>query len=116
MDEQIFRMYGNKIQLYHYKVIYYEDETPYEEYFVFLNEAEQSRDTNNGVLIEIDTTQNNWLEGLEVPNSSNPMIEAIELYKLGENGYKQKLLFEENKRNEQLRADIDYIMLMGGLI
>ena len=123
-----FRMYGRKIEIYHYKVDYTDTEetldltegvepipSPATEYFVNQEEAQSFATANQGALTEIDTTAYQWLDGIVVADTPNTFAEAIKIYELGQAGYEKMLAFEASKKNEQLRADLDYVMLMGGL-
>lgn len=123
-----FRMYGRKIEVYHYKIDYTTTEEvqnieedsesvffPATAYFTTLKEAQSFAEANEGTLIEIDTVSYEWLDGIIVADVPNTFAEAIKIYELGQDGYERMLAFEASKKNEQLRADLDYVMLMGGL-
>jgi len=56
-----------------------------------------------------------WMDGITVPDSTDPYAEAIKIYEMGEATYKARQTLAEKSKNEQLRADLDYVMLMGGL-
>lgn len=109
-----FRMYGQIVQLYHYKVDYIENEEPKTEYFPTEEEANYIANQTNGSVSEYDSTAFAWMEGLEVADVSNTYGEAVKIYNMGETEYNLQKAFEQAKKADQLRADLDYIMLMGG--
>ena len=123
-----FRMYGRKIEIYRYKVDYTATEEtpdlaegaesisfPATVYFTNREEAQGFATENEGTLTEIDTTAYQWLNGIVVADVPNTYAEALKIYELGQDGYERMLAFEASKKNEQLRADLDYVMLMGGM-
>lgn len=123
-----FRMYGRKIEIYRYKVDYTDTEetldftegaesipSPATEYFVNQEEAHSFATANQGTLTELDTTDYQWLDGIVVADMPNTFAAALKIYELGQDGYERMLAFETSKKNQQLRADLDYVMLMGGL-
>lgn len=57
-----------------------------------------------------------WMDGLTVPEGTvSPYNEAVRIAELGEDAYRQELTRAKSTDTAQLRADVDYIMLMGGL-
>ena len=109
-----FRMYGQIVQLYHYKVDYTENEEPKTRYFPTEEEANYIANEMSGTVNEYDSTAFAWMEGLDVGDSPNTYAEAIKIYEMGEAEYNRQKAFEQAKRADQLRADLDYILLMGG--
>lgn len=124
----MFRMYGRIIQLYRYKAAYTEkrpvtsegengepvfseEEIPVTGYFVTREEAEKT----GGTVTELDTSGYDWLDGLEVPDVPDTFAAAQEIADMGQAAYNAKLAREAAQSSEQLRADVDYVMLMEGL-
>ena len=56
-----------------------------------------------------------WMDGIIIDDDVDPASRAIEIYEMGEAAYKAQQVLVEKSKNEQLRADLDYVMLMGGL-
>lgn len=57
-----------------------------------------------------------WMDGLTVPDGTvSPYNEAVRIAELGEDAYLREVARAKSTDTAQLRADVDYIMLMGGL-
>lgn len=57
-----------------------------------------------------------WMDELTIPEGAvSPYNEAVRIAELGEDAYRQELARAKSTDTAQLRADVDYIMLMGGL-
>lgn len=54
-----------------------------------------------------------WMDGIQV-SGENPWEQAVAIYEMGEEAYKASVRREQVTNLEQLRADLDYVMLMGG--
>ena len=115
-----FQMYGRIIQIYRYSATYIErrpnranETNDIEVTRYFVNEKEAQR--KGGTVIALDTSTYEWLDGIEVDDVPNTYGEAIRIYNMGETAYKEELAFKSAKNFEQIRADLDYLMLMGGL-
>lgn len=54
-----------------------------------------------------------WMDGIQV-SGENSWEQAVSIYEMGEEAYKASLKREQSTNPEQLRADLDYVMLMGG--
>lgn len=124
----MFRMYGRIIEIYRYKLDYTEavpglDENgePIEtneertEYFIDAASAEEVHKGKGGTITKLNTADYEWLDGLEVADVDDTYAEAVKIYEMGKEAYERKLAFEQSKKSEQLRADLDYVMLMEGL-
>lgn len=55
------------------------------------------------------------MDGIEVADVPDTFAEAIRIYEMGPTAYAQKVAFDASKEADQLRADLDYMMLLGGL-
>ena len=60
---------------------------------------------------EIDQTENEWFEGLYFASYD----EAREVFSAGKEAYLQEQSLKEMTDNLRLRADIDFIAVMGGI-
>jgi len=115
-----FRMYGRTVQIYRYKAEYIEPLAPESEpepitgYYPTLEEA-HAASGEEGIITEMDTSKYEWLDGLEVPDVEDTYAEAVSIYNMGQAEYERMQAFEESKKAAQLRADLDYVMLMEGL-
>ena len=105
-----FGLLGNVIQLYHYQLAYTDkDGTQQIAYEIDMPniEATQQRlereECCNFIVSEIDTTEVNWLEGLDVGECN--MEKAIELWQMGEKAYNEML---NAPTTEQYLLDLDF--------
>ena len=112
----MFRMLGNKVELYRYKIIYTEDEVEMQENCISLehkNEIEQKL-TGKEIIFtttQIDQTNNEWMDGVKFDSYD----EALIVFNNGEQIYNQNTNLIMSTSNEQLRADTDYISIMVGV-
>lgn len=119
-----FRMCGRVVEVLHYQV-YYIDERINEDGntvrenvtvdFPTQEEAQIEANQTGGVIIELDTSAYEWMDGLEVADVPDTYAAALEVYQMGQEAWERKTAFEASKRAEQLRADLDFVMLIGGL-
>ncbi len=111
-----FRMLGRKIEIYRYKAGYKEKRLgeggqPFEEtvtgYFTTIEEAE----AKGGKATELDVSSYEWLDGIRVADVPDTYAEAVRICEMGQEAFEA-----ETRSNavEKLRADLDYVMLMGG--
>lgn len=92
-----FRMYGRIVQLFHWRVDYNIDDDSFTELFVTEEEANECVVRTSGIKSQIDTSEDDWFDGYEVPETTQPMNEAIKIYNRG-----LSALVRE-KRNQLLR-------------
>ena len=112
----MFRMLGNKVELYRYKIVYIENEEETVEYCVSDEHRDeiQQKLTEKGIefsIEAIDQTENEWFNGLEFDSYD----EALEVFNKGEQAYLQEKTVQELVDNLRLRSDIDYIAIMLGV-
>lgn len=122
--EYPFRMSGQTVEVYRYQVDYTE-ERPNESgemvqesvttYCPTQEEADAVAEQTGGTITQLDASVYEWMDGLIMPDVPDTYAEAVKVYEVGEAEYRRRLAFEEKKRADQLRADLDYVMLMGGL-
>ena len=63
---------------------------------------------------KIDNDGYEWIDGVELPVGSNE--EAEKVISMGEEQYRYKKSIDERTSPEQMRADIDLIMIVGDLL
>lgn len=121
--EYPFRMSGRVVAVHHFQVRYLEErlrldgETIQEAvntYFHTQEEAQAVANRKRGTVSELDASSYQWMDGLEVTDVPDTYAEAVKLYEMGEAAYQRQVAFDAAKRADQLRADLDYVMLMGG--
>lgn len=90
-----FRMYGRIIQVYRYKAVYMERQpgedgemTEVEMTSFFPTETEAQR--TGGTVTALDATEYEWLDGLEMPDVPDTYAEAIKVYEMGEEAYREQ--------------------------
>lgn len=122
--EYPFRVYGRTVEVYHFQIDYTEErigengeveQVPSVRYCHSREEADAVAFQTGGTVTDLDATAYEWLDGLVMPDVPGTYGEAIKVYKMGEVAYQRTVSFEAAKQNEQIRADLDYVMLMGGL-
>lgn len=125
-----FRLYGNKIQVYHWKAEYTENGETVTKYFPSKREAEAT----GGTVSQIDSSEYDWLDEIEIPDSKDPYAEAMKIYKEGKNFYQEKENFgtnlekadkvkisnsvEEDTKSKlnRFKADLDYLAALQDVI
>lgn len=116
----LFRMCGRIVQIYRYQAYHLEIVNPEEEpelvtsYYPTLEEAEAVT-SEDDTLTELDTSTYEWMDGIEVPDVDDTYAEAVKIYDMGKEAYMRQLSLKKNQTTAQLRADLDYVMLMEGL-
>ena len=109
----MFRMLGNKVELYRYKVTWQEEEGEMTENCISEQhklEVEQKL-TEQGISFittPINQTRNEWFNGLEF----NSYDEALKVFNAGRTAYEQEKQQAELSDNLRLRADVDYLAIM----
>lgn len=78
-------------------------------------EADALAERTGGSIAVLDTAAYDWLDGIEVADVPDTYAAAVEIYEMGREAWERRAAFEESKKADQLRADLDYVMLMGGL-
>ena len=61
------------------------------------------------------SSDDEWMDGLEVADVPDTYAEAMRIYSLGEQAYKQQIEDSKKRNAEQLRADIDFLSIMTGV-
>lgn len=122
--EYPFRMSGQTVEVYRYQVDYTE-ERPNKDgemvqeavttYCPTKEEANAIAEQTGGTVTALDASAYEWMDGLIMPDVPDTYAAAVEVYQMGEAEYRRRLAFEAKKKADQLRADLDYVMLMGGL-
>lgn len=98
-----FRMYGRLIEIYRYQVDYIENidkvdedgnvvekQTSFTDYFPTKEMAEDVATLKKGKITELDSTSYEWLDKIEVDDVPDTYAEAVKIFEMGENIYKEK--------------------------
>lgn len=119
-----FRMYGRVVEVLHYQATYTEqhptqDGEPTDVIttigFPTQEEAQAVAAQYGGTVTPLDSSAYDWMDGLEVADVPDTYAEAMRIYELGQEAYTRQADLKQRSQSEQLRADLDYIMLMEGL-
>ena len=110
-----FRLCGRTVQVCRYLVSYIEHGVERIDRLPTREEADAVALQTGGEVESLDASAYEWMDGIEVPDVPDTYAEAERIAQLGQEGYSRKKVFEVSKSPDQLRADVDYIMLMGGL-
>lgn len=111
----MFRMYGNQVEVLRYQVDYTENEEQFTAYAATEKEAGEIAKHYNGVKTALAPSDDEWMDGLEVADVPDTYAEAMRIYSLGEQEYKQQVEDSKKRNAEQLRADIDFLSIMTGV-
>lgn len=107
-NKPIIRTQGNVIQLLRYQVTYKVQPTGEKEEIdvsictATIEEAEFEKERTGGTITPIDTTGQEWLDGIHVGDTNMPYDMALEIVEMGEQGYKEYLVQEKKKDPENL--------------
>lgn len=107
-------MYGRKIEVLHYQIDYAEDNEKRTDYAATEEEANELSRMTGGTVSTLPQSDDEWMDGLVVDDVPDTYGEAMHIYALGKTAYAEEKRAAEFSTSAQLRADIDYIMLMGG--
>lgn len=103
-----------KVALYELSVIDDSGKLIYKKPCLTMKEAEAEIEVYpKSTVTELDNPPK-WMDGIQV-TGNNPWEQAVVIYEMGEEAYKASLRREQSTNPEQLRADLDYVMLMGGV-
>ena len=111
----MFRMYGNQVEVLRYQVDYTENAEQFTIYAATEEEADEIAQRYNGVKTSLASSDDEWMDGLEVADVPDTYAEAVRVYSLGKQAYKQQVEDSKKQNAEQLRADIDFISIMTGV-
>lgn len=111
----MFRMCGNRVEILRYQIDYTENEEYHTTYAATEEEADEIAQRYNGVKTSLASSDDEWMDGLEVADVPDTYAEAMRIYSLGEQAYKQQIEDSKKRNAEQLRADIDFLSIMTGV-
>ena len=103
-----FRMYGEIVEIYHYKVDCTEQIDPegepeaVTEYTPYQDEAQAIADKHGGTVTALDTSDYEWMDGLELGTYDD----AMTAYDLGETAYNAKVQKEQAMSLEAQITDL----------
>jgi len=112
-------MYGRQVEVFHWKAEWEKNYTDEKgnpavftktAYFPTREEAE----ITGGTITPVDSSAYDWMDGFIMPDVPDTMAEAVKIFEMGQAAYEAKCKRETAQKPEQIRADIDYMMLMGG--
>ena len=78
-----FRMYGRIVQLHRWRVDYVQDGKQVSEGYPTEAEADVIVQRTGGTKTAIDTSNDEWIDGMEVADVPQPMEEALRIYNQG---------------------------------
>lgn len=78
-----FRMYGEIVEIYRYKIDYSEAEEAVTEYAVYQDEAQSIAERHSGTVTSLDASSYEWIDGM----SFSTRDEAAAFYDLGKDAY-----------------------------
>lgn len=116
----MFRMYGRIVQILHYqstsKKLYSRTDGEIEEIETvhYAPTYEEASALGENVT-PLPPSDDEWMDGIEVPDVPDTRAAADAIYKMGKEAWEFQKQLETAQRPEKLRADIDYVMLMGGI-
>lgn len=108
----MLRMYGTTVQICRYRVEWTDASNDMSRYAYTEAEANVLAERYNGTITKLDTSQEDWMDGM----TFNSRDEAVAWSEKGEAAYKAMLQEQQRMSMEQLRADIDFSMAMGGYV
>lgn len=72
-----------------------------------LSEATQIVDIHGGEIEKIDTTEHEWLDGIEVADVPDTFVEAVKIYEMGQAAY-QELLNTPTPEEDTMAMMVDH--------
>ena len=118
-----FRMYGRVIEINRYSVTYKEqlpeipspdsEETPQQEsierieYVPTQEEANAIAERTSGTVTALDTSEYEWLDGIEVSDVPDTFAEAVKIYDMGQAAY-QELLNTPTPEEDTMAMMVDH--------
>lgn len=107
----MFRMYGRIVEVHHFRVDYTEDEEQRTDYCPTEEEANAIAERTGGVVTPLEAGDDAWMDGIKVDDVPDTYGEAMRVYEMGEAAWKVRKTPEE-----QLRADVDFLSAMTGVM
>lgn len=118
-----FRMYGRVIEINRYSVTYKEqppeilspdgDEIPeqspikHTEYIPTQEEANAIAERTGGIVTALDTSEYEWLDGIEVSDVPDTFAEAVKIHEMGQAAY-QELLNTPTPEEDTMAMMVDH--------
>ena len=87
----MFRMYGNQVEVLRYQVDYTENEEQFTVYAATEEEADEIAQRYNGVKTLLASSDDEWMDGLEVADVPDTYAEAVRVYQSGKSAYLNSL-------------------------
>ncbi len=105
------RVKGTIIQLLRYRIEYVVGGTPITDYAKDKQEADALVQVYGGTATKLDTTKDEWIDGIDVAPNNTPYDTAMEIVRMGEQGYKQHLEELRQSDPDVLRGQITDLQL-----
>ena len=115
-----FRMYGRIIEINRYSITHQEqfpelpqlngEENPVQkvtEYVPTQEEVNAIAERTGGTVTALDTSEYEWLDGIEVADVPDTMAEAVKIYEMGQAAY-QELLNTPTPEEDTMAMMIDH--------
>lgn len=83
----MFRMYGNRVEVLRYQVDYTENAEQFTVYAATEEEADEIAQRYNGVKTSLASSDDEWMDGLEVADVPDTYAEAVRVYQSGKSAY-----------------------------
>lgn len=87
----MFRMYGNRVEVLRYQVVYTENEEQITAYAATKEEADEIAQRYNGLKCALAPSDDEWMDGLEVADVPDTYAEAVRVYQSGKSAYLNSL-------------------------
>lgn len=105
------RVLGNKIELCRYKITWTDENGTYEEFAPIRKEADSIAAMYGGNVEALDTTDDEWIDGIILEPTKTPYDDALKIAQMGEQGYNAWLAEKESKNPEKLLEQLTQTQL-----
>lgn len=106
---------GNKIILCRYKITWTDENDTYEQFVPTQAEADSLAQIYGGTVETLDTSNDEWIDGIVLEPTKTPYDDALKIAQMGEQGYNDIVNAQKQTSIEQLRADLDFLSIMTGV-
>ena len=108
-----FLTQGTIIKLLRYKITYIEKDEI--RYALTEEEAKDIATVTGGTVTKLDTTADEWIDGIDVAPTNMPYDKAKKIAAMGEQGYREYVETKRRKDPEVMLSMIDYLSMMSGI-
>lgn len=96
----MFRMCGNQVEVLRYQVDYTENEEQFTVYAATEEEADEIAQRYNGVKTSLASSDDEWMDGLEVADVPDTYAEAVRVYQSGKEAYFNNIRNQKQNENK----------------